>query len=252
MIYRYIGADSAEEAIKILKYFIEDGSIRASDPRTFNDPSEFKVIYDFKADNDVIKERYYLDNPNSSQQDFETWFSRFDEHKKWYTGYSTLQHILDTVGVICFSIDPDNYLMWSHYTKNHTGFCVGFDENILDSFDDFECFGQVNYSHSVPVFNYFTQNKNEFYKAIFLNKSLNWEYEREFRIITRGNGNKHFDCSLVKEIIIGCKSPDRLDKFVRNLIGSGIMISQMINLPKEYRLLKVPIERDKFCEKSAL
>ncbi|MDY1897331.1 hypothetical protein RKJ46_28515 [Klebsiella pneumoniae] len=42
MLYKYIGNHDKEETIKCLKYFLEDGTIKASDPFSFNDPSELK------------------------------------------------------------------------------------------------------------------------------------------------------------------------------------------------------------------
>ncbi len=37
-----------------------------------------------------------------------------------------------SIGVICFSSNYDNILMWSHYANNHKGICIEFDLN--DSF----------------------------------------------------------------------------------------------------------------------
>src|SRR5580658_7168634 len=33
----------------------------------------------------------------------------------------------DRIGLLCFSRNWDNLLMWSHYGASHTGICLGFD-----------------------------------------------------------------------------------------------------------------------------
>src|SRR5436190_15045032 len=35
------------------------------------------------------------------------------------------------LGVFSLSLDPLNILMWSHYSSNHSGFCVGFNAGLL-------------------------------------------------------------------------------------------------------------------------
>ncbi len=49
MLYKYVGHEDPNELIKILKFFIEDGTIRATRPHEFNDPAEFKVKFSFDA-----------------------------------------------------------------------------------------------------------------------------------------------------------------------------------------------------------
>lgn len=252
MIYKYIGANTVDITIERLKYFINDGSIFASNPRTFNDPSEFKIEYDFDADVETIKSRYFVDNPQASEYNFKTWLNSFNEQNKWYIGYTNRQHMLNLSGVICLTHDPLNYLMWSHYARSHTGFCIGFDDKIIDSIEDWQCKGDVRYSDTVPVFNYYTQTEKDYIKSIFLNKSSIWKYEQEFRIVTDGHGVKKFDKSLVKEVIIGCQAPKELDNFVRNLIGGSIDIFHMIDMPYKYRLKKEKIDLKEFPQKSAL
>jgi hypothetical protein len=43
VLYKYVGHEDPNELIKILKFFIEDGTIRATRPHDFNDPAEFKA-----------------------------------------------------------------------------------------------------------------------------------------------------------------------------------------------------------------
>lgn len=58
MLYKYVGSSVPEDTIKYLKYYLEDGKIRATRPNDFNDPAEFKVNFDYDADIDAIKKRF--------------------------------------------------------------------------------------------------------------------------------------------------------------------------------------------------
>jgi hypothetical protein len=251
LIYKYVGAESPEEIVQILKYFIEDCSIKASSPRTFNDPSELKVEYDFEAPDNVVRERYFSDNPDSGDESFKNWFNSIDSHSKWYVAYKNRQSMLNTVGVICFTSAPNNYLMWSHYAKNHTGFCIGFDDEIITSLDETLFSHEVKYQNEVPAFRYFYDSIGDFNKAALCTKSKNWEYEKEFRVITQGNGIRTFNKSLVKEVIIGCRAPKELENYAISCLDQNISFSKMIDHPKKYELINEPIIRDRYVESSA-
>lgn len=41
------------------------------------------------------------------------------------------EQITSKVGVTCFSKLVDNFLLWSHYTDKHQGFCLEFDTTIF-------------------------------------------------------------------------------------------------------------------------
>jgi hypothetical protein len=251
LIYKYVGAESPEEIVRILKYFIEDGSIKASNPRTFNDPSEFKVEYDFEAPDKVIKDRYFSDNPESGEEGFKEWFNSFDSHSKWHIGYINRHYMLNFVGVVCLTSAPNNYLMWSHYAKDHPGFCIVFDDEIITSLDETLFSSEVEYQNEVPAFRYFYDSIVDFNKSVFFTKSKNWEYEKEFRVITRGHGIRKFKKTLIKEVIIGCRAPKELENYIRSCLGYDIKFSKMIDHPKKYELINKPIIEGTYVESSA-
>jgi hypothetical protein len=252
MIYKYIGTNSPEESIKILEYFVNDGSVMASNPRTFNDPSEFKVKYNFEADKESIKSRFFSDNPQKSLNEFESWYRSMDDNNKWYIGYQARQNVLNSTGVVCFTTESEDYLMWSHYAKSHTGFCIGFDDGILNLIENIQTKGAVEYSDDVPEFKYYSQGIEDFYKAVFFNKSTAWAYEKRISSYNRWEWNKEVDRSLVKEIIIGCRSPSELDKHVRKYIDSEISVYHMIDSHNGYRLKKEKIMHGHYVEKCGL
>lgn len=127
----------------------------------------------------------------------------------------------DSFGVSCFCEDYNNILMWSHYSKKHTGFCVEYDvRNIfLNEYD--QLFSPVVYSKkrvSVVVSNKkirpYTDYKidaNAVYSldAIFTKSSI-WSYEKEWRKVVGAGEEKDFNSKLsITKVFLGaCISPE--------------------------------------------
>jgi hypothetical protein len=90
-------------------------------------------------------------------------------------------------GVSCFSTDPLNSLLWTHYGNNHAGFCVGFNRKqlLIDYLSATRAHlrGMVQYLDEMqylPV----PSDETDFLRSYFLVKSQDWSYEKEYRILT--------------------------------------------------------------------
>lgn len=138
-------------------------------------------------------------------------------------------------GVCCFSVDPTNILMWSHYGNNHTGFALEFDiTEIVEAGipggskedDDFDL---------VPnVVDYTDKRPNADVSAL-TTKSKAWEYEKEVRILREGGeGLYHYNRALLKSVILGSRaSPDSLRTMTQTV--------EYVNL--KYRMPLIPIHQ---------
>lgn len=124
--------------------------------------------------------------------------------------------IHDDVYRICsLSGNWTSNLMWSHYTNNHEGFCVGYEIRSLKNTTT-ELTFPVRYRNEVlDLDDSFFDDNNEMTGMSLLDaltlKSKDWEYEDEWRIIvTCNNGDNlqkiYLPC--LKEIIIGMKVSD--------------------------------------------
>lgn len=164
MLYKYIGNHDKEETIKCLKYFLEDGTIKASDPFSFNDPSELKIDLGLNTTRAIAKKRYRKDKPKESN--FDQWFSGLKQ-ARWHTINATREQMMSKYGIVCLTPNPDNFLMWSHYSASHTGFCIGFDDDFVGTIDEVQIAGSVMYSENVPLYNFFTDPLAEFAHKIF-------------------------------------------------------------------------------------
>lgn len=113
----------------------------------------------------------------------------------------------------CFSMTPDNVLMFSHYADNHRGFAVGFDtrcliDSITTKYDPAEAdIRPVWYFRTMPALDLKTE------PALCATcKSDIWSYENEFRLFVAKNkvlepsGTFSFDRAAIKEVIYGCRA----------------------------------------------
>jgi hypothetical protein len=78
-------------------------------------------------------------------------------------------------GVLCFSRDWQNPVLWSHFADGHRGMVLGFDVN-----DDL--LKNVNYVAARPVFR--NIDERTVHKLLFT-KFQDWQYEQETRVFTR-------------------------------------------------------------------
>lgn len=118
--------------------------------------------------------------------------------------------------IFCLSEINDSLLMWTHYTKDHKGAVIRF--RCIPEINTATCAAKpVIYSDKVPLLtieDFFKGEqfvKNYILNEALLTKSLDWEYEREWRLILKQqNKAKDFDLRSVFEkeidaIYLGCK-----------------------------------------------
>ena len=115
----------------------------------------------------------------------------------------------------CFSTRADNVLMFSHYTHNHEGICVGFDTRrlILSLIEKNQpwsaCIRPVWYLPQMPDLTL----KDESALCATCKHDI-WSYEQEFRLFLyknsslRPSGSFDFDRTAITNIIYGCKATD--------------------------------------------
>jgi hypothetical protein len=113
------------------------------------------------------------------------------------------------VGLLCFSRNWDNILLWSHYAQSHTGICLGFDVPSKQPEDgDRDVAYQPNLLKAPRI-----EDLNlEFVERLLLTKHDIWAYEQEVRLFVALNnapdekGFSWFDFGSkleLREIIVG-------------------------------------------------
>lgn len=180
------------------------------------------IEYDKKSDNDVLDKFVKL---------------KIGDFKK--IPDIIRRHWTETKGIVCLSKSMDIIQMWAHYTENHTGIVVGFEEN--DFVKDKENIITVCYCDRMvllPITFYKEDIDENIYKLIpeiLRRKETKWSYEKEIRLIGNLNekeedGHYYIDIpsSSIKEIYLGLRSSDETE-----------LLAMCIKQKDEYRHLKL-------------
>lgn len=138
-------------------------------------------------------------------------------------------------GICSLSAVRDNILMWSHYTKDHTGICLEFNHTL----DRVFAARKVNYFKTRPKLNYYKSTQDEKINFWFFSKAIDWEYEEEYRFIISGAAktNVKFEPALLTGVIIGCKmATEHIDE----------LVDILEKRPTPVQLYKAEISEDEF------
>jgi len=169
------------------------------------------------------------------------------------------RHSLRTIHLSCFSEISDNILMWSHYANSHKGICLMFETVKYDTIQ-FMIFNnqdvhytnsnlppdhvgiiRVRYSEKLPE----AYNHLEYYKdkiaPFLMTKSLDWEYEKEWRMMLpqealKTENPRYLDGQL-KGIIFGLNCSDEDKILIKNALkGQTVRFYKATAKKNEYKL----------------
>ena len=184
VLYKYM---TAERALSCLPE-VGDGTLRATQPAALNDPFECAVQMGVVMSEDDDRQlAEALSNihgtaPVTEQQ---------VRQEKFYSGSLYLRNLLTRqlshrFGIVSFATDPRHPLMWSHYTRDGSGFVVGYETDRLASLTSYQGrLRQLTYRAEMErLFGYNILNDPEenLLAALSL-KSDHWKYEDEWRLI---------------------------------------------------------------------
>ncbi len=221
--YRYRSLSNEYEIDSIIQE-----QIWLSAPTEFNDPydsminidveqmlnkylKENKEIlskYNYLAGKDKRKARRYLEKEKVKvQKDIDKDLEKFRKSSR----------------IACFSETYDSLLMWSHYADYHRGICLEY------SFEDIKKLGSfypIIYTDKFEnLVNYVDIKGGKIDNGairLFLNKSKEWSYEKEWRIIDCLSENGAENGRVLKElkpqsILMGCRISDDDGKRISNV-----------------------------------
>lgn len=236
ILYKY-----RDWSVKNHRKLISNQEIYFPRPSEFNDPFDgnIPVRWDLMTYEDCYKKN--LDLINISHKDKDQKLVR--EYAKKVTNEKTLWHPdklkrerpeqlekwNSIIGLFSLSSVPDNILMWSHYSLNHTGFVVGFNSESLMEKYDFDYMESIVYQKDYPLITGDDDITTQFYKKFF-HKSKLWKYESEWRI-SKNHMSKRvvkLKKNTIREIIIGCqtstKETNNIIKLTRKHFGFDVQI----------------------------
>lgn len=183
------GEGHAKENIEVLEDILEKRRIKISRIAQLNDPFDFQVSFDSTT-------------PEGYVSGFRNKFKQIDNN----------------LGIVCFSVDATNVLMWSHYANKHQGLVLGLDvdDNALTQVDYLPIAPRVipNGGSCKGCSHRFAGLMN----AVMRTKAVDWAYEKEWRLIldysNRENiqeekdGTRYYllPPNSIREIFIGLRS----------------------------------------------
>jgi len=144
---------------------------------------------------------------------------------------------LSNLGICSFSRTRKNQLMWSHYSDEHRGFCIGFNENILkktsDKFQSIPVVYQADlpYKKILERFEYYEEHEpningmsevlGDILSSIIGTKYTNWKYEKETRLVTFNYGVLKFEPKSIVSIAFGLRMEERDKVTLKKLLSSN-------------------------------
>lgn|GEM_PF-5378707 len=139
------------------------------------------------------------------------------------------ENISNKIGIISMSQNLYSILMWSHYARNHTGFCIELkeDHDIWKSDDDFTGLHQVSYRTNRFILRDSLDAQSNMDKTL-VTKDMSWAYEEEVRFVALLENA----CDTYNEVS-GNKSVTVYKKNIPPDCVKAIYFG--LNYPKEYR-----------------
>lgn len=256
-IYRYSSVDASSDDSKSR---LEDVLLRSrlwlSSPQDFNDPFDCRAFVPLERD--PLVKRSKLDKLIRTHEPHLGWGAR-QKKVDWMMSWSPEQWQRDgsaivnknsgQLGISCFTADPKNLLMWSHYAKSHTGFCLQFET--LKHLDVFGRALPVEYTTSYPEFNVFTFTEDDITRFM-LSKFKDWKYEKELRITAPDGARKKlpFNPAALTGIVIGVRTAQDTKIAIREILNKRdqlglppLRLYRAAQHPTSYRLV---VEKTEF------
>lgn len=242
-IYKYCSLEVGE-------LIISSQLLKFNNPSFFNDPFDCDINlleFDFSDCCDEV-----LDDIEKSKVIAFEEFSGIPEHilEKSYNetmsksfierNYKEIQiDKIEKSSISCFSLNPSNMTMWSHYADKHKGVCLVFDVGIDCFLEDESLWNRINmnmvrYDDLKPV-NYL-KSKQEGINNLFFLKSKEWAYEEEWRIFILEENLRYlkFKKTFLKGVIFGANVKDvEISKFQKTISFSGFKHLSLARLRKE-------------------
>lgn len=138
----------------------------------------------------------------------------------------TRDQIAATRGVLCFSKDWSNPVLWSHYADKHRGIALGFE--VADRYAIPVTYEKALSKIEIDQLATGSDPSDDFGRMLLATKFDDWRYEKEFRVFVdltkhEPEGGLHF-CSFDKHlklssVVLGARCEIPIDQ-VRELVSS--------------------------------
>lgn len=250
-LYRFYSVEKAEQLLRDARVFFPS-------PADFNDPFDCKANIVFRASKHT-RERYARELLRRKAPEMPRWVrnkvTKKGSSKEAYTRAIErfLNRIHTSVGILSLSARRDSILMWSHYAQKHAGVCLEF-RNITNMGNPTIPPLKVQYSETNPELNFAEVEglidrqdaegeaaRRMVVECIYLTKSVEWKYEKEWRIvdILGGRGFRAVRMDALSGVIFGCHTPEAEKERIKSQIeksGAHPTLYQALECRPSYSL----------------
>lgn len=195
---------------------------------------------------DIEKRRIKISEIDQTNDPFELWCVSQPDRPLRDALRAYKQEMSRQFGLICFSEDWVNPLLWSHYADKHRGICLGFDVNEL-------VLRKVSYVRDRPSLK--LPLTNEAADQLLWTKYRDWKYEEERRSWLRldeqedGHYFYHFDTQQnfmrLREVIVGPLC-DTTEARVKTALADHSDQVKIIKARLAFRTFRIVIKQDGF------
>jgi hypothetical protein len=241
---------------------LSKNEIYLSSPKYFNDPFDCRISENLSLINTDSKLDEFIDNISDdaglSSSDPNYLNLRQNLRNRLETKRDELQNEIDQfsydrldnhTGVYCLAKHWDNILMWSHYASSHTGFCIGFDFNLLNKPGLFNQGSPVDYPVNYPQIDPLDKDFINIAIKKTTVKSIDWQYEYEYRLIkvfwpnvlSEKDRMLLLPDNCIKEVIIGLNFPDSEIKCLRANLKPDVEVYKIIKVPYSFKIDRIKI-----------
>jgi hypothetical protein len=214
---------------------IEKGEVYFALPDELNDPLDFHWLEtrpeSFRERRlfakKLAKQRLHDRSARSRKKHSELWtYQLANEYAATEDGVMDT-YVQITQGVLCCSAKNNDFLMWSHYSRDHRGICVGLlPANISIPFR--ECI----YEKVPPVLNYhaYVADSRRVFVDLARTKSDRWKYEQEWRALYNPGAFRYPGC--VASVVFGLRTDDATRDKVKASIERSEQPISMLQIKK--------------------
>jgi hypothetical protein len=171
---------------------------------------------------------------------------------------ATIQGQFRTYGIFCTATNKDSLLMWSHYADHHRGVVLELQPN-LEKDSALLASRPVHYSNERPLMYRSARDMveralfmsaedvaNALLRSLIYTKSLEWEYEGEFRLaiprfVPQGASAAYLDLypDELSRVYFGCRVTDEQRRELEGLartLNPNVRFSRAVIARREYAL----------------
>jgi hypothetical protein len=208
-LYKYCAYNANSIAILINK------RIWVAKPESLNDPFDCNIKFTPPEINSDAFSKYLKRTGRSTgnrQNDYETFLEGLQKY---------IEKDNNKFGVFSMSQINDNILMWSHYTNQHKGFCIGFVRKKDNLLGDIKKTQPVEYDCNYPEVGPLDENGNydhSIFTKMLFTKAKNWEYEKEWRLVYDEGDKEEPLPADISSVIFGLRMPEERKATIRNIL----------------------------------